>query len=111
MERTPPFRDQVGAHGWRRRVVAAPPFHENRIFCETLAFNLLMGRAWPPSDDDLGEAEAVALELGLGELLNRMPAGLFQVVGEGGWQLSHGERSRVFMARALFQDGRVADLR
>ena len=42
-------------------------------------------------------------ELGLGELLDRMPAGLFQMVGETGWQLSHGERSRLFMARALLQ--------
>ena len=32
-----------------------------------------------------------------------MPAGMNQIVGESGWQLSHGERSRVFMARALLQ--------
>ena len=32
-----------------------------------------------------------------------MPAGLMQMVGETGWQLSHGERSRLFMARALLQ--------
>jgi ATP-binding cassette subfamily B protein len=32
-----------------------------------------------------------------------MPAGLQQRVGETGWQLSHGERSRVFLARALLQ--------
>jgi ABC transporter len=32
-----------------------------------------------------------------------MPAGLFQPVGETGWQLSHGERSRIYMARALLQ--------
>ena len=32
-----------------------------------------------------------------------MPAGLSQVVGEMGWRLSHGERSRVFLARALLQ--------
>jgi ABC-type nitrate/sulfonate/bicarbonate transport system ATPase subunit len=29
--------------------------------------------------------------------------GIFQVVGETGWQLSHGERSRLFVARAVLQ--------
>lgn len=33
-----------------------------------------------------------------------MPLGLHQPVGESGWQLSHGERSRVFAARALLQN-------
>lgn len=33
-----------------------------------------------------------------------MPAGLQQQVGETGWQLSHGECSRLFIARALLQD-------
>ncbi len=28
-----------------------------------------------------------------------------QLVGETGWQLSHGERSRTFLARALLQGG------
>ena len=36
-----------------------------------------------------------------------MPSGLHQVVGDSGWQLSHGERSRVFLARALLQDAEV----
>ena len=45
----------------------------------------------------------VCRRLGMGDLLDRMPAGLFQPVGETGWQLSHGERSRLFMARALLQ--------
>jgi ABC-type transport system involved in cytochrome bd biosynthesis fused ATPase/permease subunit len=30
-------------------------------------------------------------------------AGIHAVVGETGWQLSHGERTRVFLARALLQ--------
>jgi ATP-binding cassette subfamily B protein len=33
-----------------------------------------------------------------------MPAGLQQMVGDSGWQLSHGERSRVYIARSLLQD-------
>ena len=32
-----------------------------------------------------------------------MPAGFQQMVGESGWQLSHGERSRLYIARALLQ--------
>ena len=100
-------RRTLGAHAWRQRVVAAPQFHENHVFCETFAFNLLMGRRWPPTDADLEEAEVIARELGLGNVLDRMPAGLMQLVGEGGWQLSHGERGRLFMARALLQGGGV----
>jgi len=33
-----------------------------------------------------------------------------QVVGETGWQLSQGERSRVFLARALLQGGDLITL-
>jgi len=36
-----------------------------------------------------------------------MPAGLWQLVGETGWQLSHGERSRLYIARALLQGATV----
>jgi ATP-binding cassette, subfamily B, bacterial len=93
----------LGARAWRRKVAAAPQFHENHIFSNTLAFNLLLGRRWPPQPEDMEEAEAVCRELGLGQLLDRMPAGLLQMVGETGWQLSYGERSRIFIARALLQ--------
>jgi ATP-binding cassette subfamily B protein len=96
-------RHTLGSHGWRRRVVSAPQFHENHILSNTFAFNLLMGRAWPPHWDDLREAGAICRELGLGPLLERMPGGLMQMVGETGWQLSHGEQSRLFIARALLQ--------
>lgn len=88
---------------WQRWATEAPQFHENHIFGGSLAFNLLMGRDWPPSASDLQQAGEVCEELGLGDLLQRMPAGLQQQVGETGWQLSHGERSRVFLARALLQ--------
>lgn len=93
----------LGIDAWRRRIVSAPQFHENHVLTETFAFNLLMGRGWPPTQKDMDEAEEICRELGLGDLLNRMPAGLLQMVGETGWQLSHGERSRLYIARALLQ--------
>ncbi len=88
---------------WRRRVVLAPQFHDNHVLMGTFLYNLLLGRDWPPSAQDTREAEQVCRELDLGPLLDRMPGGLLQMVGETGWQLSHGERSRVFLARALLQ--------
>jgi ATP-binding cassette subfamily B protein len=97
-------RYTLGERRWRALIASAPQFHENHILTETLAFNLLMGRRWPPRASDMAEAETVCRELGLGNLLDTMPSGLLQMVGEGGWQLSHGERSRVFIARALLQD-------
>jgi ATP-binding cassette subfamily B protein len=96
-------RQTLGALGWQRRVVAAPQFHDNHVFTGTFAFNLLMGRRWPPQPEDLAQAEALCHALGLTDLLHRMPAGLLQLVGETGWQLSHGERSRLFLARAMLQ--------
>jgi ATP-binding cassette, subfamily B, bacterial len=91
----------LGEDRWRRRVAYAPQSHENHIFSGSLAFNLLMGRAWPPRPADVAEAHAVCVDLGLEDLLARMPAGLNQIVGESGWQLSEGERSRVFLGRTL----------
>jgi ATP-binding cassette, subfamily B, bacterial len=96
-------RPTLGLEGWRRRVVMAPQFHENYVLTGTLGFNLLMGRRWPPRDADLEEAEEVFRALGLGDVLDRMPAGFRQTIGETGWQLSHGEKSRLFIARALLQ--------
>ncbi len=105
--------DQValGLPRWRERAGVVPQFHENHVFSASVLFNLLMGRAWPPRREDLVEAEAVCRELELGGLLARMPSGMEQLIGESGWQLSHGERSRLFIARALLQrlDLRVLD--
>ncbi len=97
----------LGRTGWRRRVALAPQFHENHVMTGTFAFNLLMGRRWPPRQEDVAEAQAICDELGLGPLLARMPSGIEQMVGETGWQLSQGERSRLFLARALLQDADV----
>jgi ATP-binding cassette subfamily B protein len=97
-------RHTLGDASWRRRVAHAPQFQQNHVLTGTLAYNLLLGRSWPPREEDLALADEVCRELGLGELLDRMPGGLHQVVGDTGWRLSHGEQSRVFLARALLQD-------
>ena len=85
----------------------APQFHENHVLMGTLAFNLLMGRRWPPQKGDFEEAEFICQALGLGPLIERMPSGLQQMVGETGWQLSHGERSRLYIARTLLQGAEI----
>jgi ATP-binding cassette subfamily B protein len=100
----------LGADRWRESVVMAPQFHDNHVLAATFAFNLLMGRRWPATAADLAEAEALCRELGLGDLLDRMPSGMMQVVGDTGWQLSHGERSRLFVARALLQEAKLVIL-
>lgn len=104
-------RAALGDERWRARVGAAPQFHENHVFSASLLFNLLLGRAWPPRREDVAEAEAICRELDLGPLLARMPSGLEQLVGEGGWQLSHGERGRLYIARSLLQplEARILD--
>ena len=97
-------RQSLGAQAWRRYITAAPQFHENHVLTGTFAFNLLMGRTGWLTEQDFIDANAICQELGLGPLLEKMPAGMLQMVGESGWQLSHGERSRLFIARALLQN-------
>ena len=103
-------RASWGADAWRKAITAAPQFHENHIFTGTLSFNLFLGSDDSDAPERRREAEELCRELNLGELLERMPAGLLQGVGETGWQLSHGERSRVFLARALLQRARLCIL-
>lgn len=100
----------LGAEGFRRRVAWVPQFHQNHVLTGPLSFNLLMGHPDPSAAGTREDAIAVCEELGLGPLLARMPGGLEQMGGETGWQLSHGERSRVYVARALLQGARLVIL-
>ena len=93
-----------GDPGWRDRVGLVPQHGDNHVLLAPVAFNLLMGRGWPASEAALAEAAEVCTELGLGPVLQRMPAGLGQTVGETGWRLSQGERARLCLARALLAD-------
>lgn len=100
-------RHVVGPRGWLKHVCCVPQSGRNHVLTDTFAFNLLLGRAWPPTRDDLEEARAVAELVGLGPLIEKMPAGMMQMVGEGGWRLSLGERARLFLARGILQGARV----
>ena len=102
-------RGALGEHEWARRIAYVPPFGDNHVFSASLLYNLLPG-SWPPSADEVGEAERVCHELGLGPLLGRMPGHIQQTVGETGWRLSHGERARLFVARAVLQRSEVVIL-
>lgn len=100
----------LGTTAWNRRVALAPQFNDNHVLSASFAFNVLLGGHWPPRPEELARAEAICRELGLGDLLDRMPAGMLQVVGETGWQLSHGERTRLFAARALVSEAELVIL-
>jgi ATP-binding cassette, subfamily B, bacterial len=93
----------LGHRYWRNKICWVPQYHNNYLFSASLLFNLLLGRSWPPTPADLEDAENVCETLKLDSLIQKMPAGILQSVGEMGWQLSQGERSRVFIARALLQ--------
>jgi ATP-binding cassette subfamily B protein len=93
-----------------RAAALVPQFHDNHVFNGSFAYNLLLARAWPPAPADLTEALATAQALGLGPLIDRMPGGLSTHLGETGWQLSQGERSRLFLARAILQGAPVLAL-
>ncbi|MCO1335802.1 ABC transporter ATP-binding protein/permease [Microbulbifer sp. OS29] len=100
----------IGWGGVKKFVASAPQFHENHVMGDSFLFNLLMGGAWPPDKDSLLKAYKICDELGLSPLLEKMPAGMLQTVGEMGWRLSHGEKSRLFIARSLLQDSELVVL-
>jgi hypothetical protein len=89
----------------RRRVVLAPQFPDNHVLLGSFAFNALMGRRWPPQPGDLEEAEQICRSLGMGPLLERMPAGLLQpVVARSGCPIT-GAPPRPWRWRADPQEG------
>src|SRR5262249_19689208 len=64
----------LGADGWHRFVAAAPQFHENYVLTAPFALNLLMGRIGILGSNDFAEAEEICRDLGLQELIQRMPS-------------------------------------
>jgi ATP-binding cassette subfamily B protein len=80
----------------RKRIVMVP--QDGFLFDASLADNIRYGFSGEMTD---GEVEAVLAELGLGDWLVTLPAGLQTPVGERGESLSAGERQLVALARAF----------
>lgn len=89
---------------WRQKIVYVPQFHSNYIFTASFAYNMLMADQWPASREKFERLYALCVDLGLGDLLKAMPEGIWQSLGESGWQLSHGEKSRLYIARGILQN-------
>jgi ATP-binding cassette subfamily B protein len=85
-----------------RRAVGFVP-QEGFLFSGTVADNIRFGR---PEASGTDIARAVTA-LGVGALLDRLPAGLDTVVGERGDQLATGERQVIALLRAWIADPAV----
>jgi ATP-binding cassette subfamily B protein len=88
----------IGFGSLRQRVVMVP--QEGYLFDATLRENIAYGR--PGSGT--GEIAEAAVELGLGDWLAGLPAGLETSVGQRGESLSSGERQLVALVRAYLAD-------
>jgi ATP-binding cassette subfamily B protein len=83
-------------------VPVARPTH---VLHQTLAVNALLGHSeWPPTDDAVERLERRLAALGLDALVERMPMGLGQPLGQTGWRLSQGERARLLLIRGLMAE-------
>jgi ATP-binding cassette, subfamily B, bacterial len=89
---------RVAQAAMRRSVVLVP--QEGFLFDDTITANVRYGRLEATEDD----IRASAAELGLGDWLAGLPAGLDTQVGQRGESLSAGERQLVALLRAHLAD-------
>jgi len=89
---------RIAQSAMRRSVVLVP--QEGFLFDDTITANVRYGRL-EASEDDI---HASAAELGLGDWLAGLPAGLDTQVGQRGESLSAGERQLVALLRAHLAD-------
>ncbi|EPO3035347.1 ABC transporter ATP-binding protein [Vibrio cholerae] len=77
-------------------------FQDVYLFDDTIYNNLAMGQTIP-----LQHLEDVCRQAQCWEFIQRLPAGLDTMVGEGGIRLSGGEKQRISIARALLKDAPI----
>jgi thiol reductant ABC exporter CydD subunit len=86
---------------WRAQFTWVP--QRPSLLRGTIADNLRLGD--PEASDD--RLESVVAAAGLTRLVSQLPHGLDTAVGEGGLDLSAGERQRLAIARAMLKDAPV----
>ena len=83
----------------------APEARAEHVLHQPLAANALLGGAvWPPTSRQIEELQARLHSVGLAALVERMPLGIGQPLGQTGWRLSGGERARLVLIRALMTE-------
>ncbi|GAA1873283.1 hypothetical protein GCM10009772_53560 [Pseudonocardia alni subsp. carboxydivorans] len=102
-------RDGTGADladldldAWRRGVAWVP--QQPHLFADTVAANVRLGAGRDHAGVTDDAVRAAARRAGLDAVVARLPYGWDTVLGEGGAQLSSGERQRVALARAFLRD-------
>lgn len=89
--------DPASTTGWRRGISYLT--QRSHLFSDTIAANLRIAR--PGATDQ--ELHAVLEAVALTPLVQRLPDGLYSMIGEQGRGLSGGERRRLALARALLR--------
>jgi ATP-binding cassette subfamily B protein len=100
-------REPTAGSVWSRAdtvIVRVLQADDDHMFGNSLLFNIAAGVEWPAGEQLQARVRSLLTELELGGLLDTMPAGLAQPVGEGGWRLSSGERTRVSVVAALLRE-------
>jgi ATP-binding cassette subfamily B protein len=85
-----------------RKLVSVVPQHID-LFAGTIIENIAIGEFEP----DIRAVLAIALQLGIAEFIEKLPAGWNTILGEHGVNLSGGQRQRLAIARALYRDPEV----
>jgi len=89
---------EIDVAGWRRRIALVP--QQPTLFRGTIADNIRLGD--PSADEE--HVRAAAELAGAHDFVSRLDGGYTTVVGEGGRQLSAGQRRRLALARAALRD-------
>jgi len=85
-----------------RKLVSVVPQHID-LFAGTIIENIAIGEFEP----DIRAVLTIAVQLGIAEFIEKLPAGWNTILGEHGVNLSGGQRQRLAIARALYRDPEV----